>query len=64
MDKPIFGHGDLAALTGGETAFYDENTRMVILPDWNDAQLDVSVLNYAKYIKEVRLDDHSEFSRS
>ena len=48
----MFGHSDEFGLTLNETVFYNVETNMVTLP--GGLELDLSVLNYAKYIKEVR----------
>lgn len=51
LDKPVFGHPDQLGLVLNETMFYNAQTNMVTLPD--GLEFDLSVLNYAKYIKEV-----------
>lgn len=55
LDKPIFGRNGLAAVTGDEEVLYDDESGLVTFVGWDGLQLDISVLNYAKYIKEVRL---------
>ncbi|KIP08945.1 hypothetical protein PHLGIDRAFT_29302 [Phlebiopsis gigantea 11061_1 CR5-6] len=50
LDKPVFGHSEELGLVLNETMFYNAETNMVTLPD--GLELDLAVLNYAKYIKE------------
>lgn len=48
----MFGHSEELGLVLNETMFYNAKTNMVTLPD--GLELDLAVLNYAKYIKEVQ----------
>lgn len=51
LDKPVVGLDSLLGFKMNETMFYDDSTKTVSLPD--GLQLDLTILNYAKYIKEV-----------
>lgn len=52
LDKPIFGLADLLGLGEDSKYEYDPETRVVTFED--GLALDVSILNYARYIREVR----------
>ena len=49
----MFGRAEELGFVLNETMFYNAETNMVTLPD--GLEFDLAVLNYAKYIKEVRL---------
>jgi hypothetical protein len=53
LDRPIVGRPEELGLMLNETMFYDDETKMVTLPD--GLQLDLAVINYARYIKEVMM---------
>ena len=50
LDKSIFGHSELLP-EADDVADYDTQTRMVSFSD--GLTLDISILNYAKYVREV-----------
>ncbi|KAJ3558690.1 hypothetical protein NM688_g768 [Phlebia brevispora] len=52
LDKPIFGGAELEELIGDEEASYDQRSQLVTFYGMDGLQLDLSILNYAKYIKQ------------
>lgn len=53
LDKPILSHSDLVSIVGNDKIIYDEESGLVTFAEWEGLQLDLSVVNYAKYIREV-----------
>lgn len=53
LDKRVLPRVEELDLTSNETMFYSAESNMVTLP--GGLELDLSVLNYAKYIKRVRI---------
>lgn len=52
LDKSIFGHSELLPEVDDATT-YDPQTRMVSFSD--GLTLDISILNYAKFVREVSI---------